>query len=782
MLRSRLILDLSFLVLWLSACSSQPSLTPTARPVPSDTPAPSATLFPSATPLATASLVPTVTLLPPTITPGAAPVLPAQVGTPVIQPAAVIAANNADKLRELARWGSGKVEDVTWTPDNRWLVVKTNFESYLFNSLTLAAPRFFEGNTIFTPAGLMAAFTSDGRIKVWQISDWTVRYELKGKTPVFSPDGKLLAALDGDEVHLVNAADGTAVAVVKQAGAVRLLFSPDSSLLVATSQDEVHAWKTGDGSEVFKSSAARILRTSFSIDGHLFFVQSQNQQGEAGFSIWHAPDWSLASIIKASGTFVLQPNGRQLFVYSNYPATGQISIFNLPDGKLVTQFRAGGSIYRLVISPDSTRMAISLPDPAAGVLALYDTTGKLIKKVTCENSCDAAQPVFSPDGKQVMMTGHLSTAGLDVGITLVYETASARFVRMLHGPLNVGGKIDGLAVSPDGSQIATYTGGQENELRVWETSAGKLVSSLNWGALTLSLGNLSPDGRQAVVFSDQAVVKVLKLGDGSLVRQFEHATQPLFSNGDLLLTVDLRHNMFSALHLWKASSGESVVVFPPDFTPPLVFSASDDLAVEAKGIFMRLIKLPSGRMVNSFIANGRPDVHLQEAAFSPDGSLIAVGDTDGGAWLWKISDRKPAFNFVGNHNPITGLAFSPDGKYFAVGSSDGTVNIRQSGDGQAALSLNLSMVLKAATGEDIGFDNLGGLTYSPDGLLLVTAGTINPMQPFPNRSQVMLLFQASDGKLLRILPGGGGRVMFTPDGKTLVASGDGALHVWGLLP
>jgi len=92
------------------------------------------------------------------------------------------------------------------------------------------------------------------------------------------------------------------------------------------------------------------------------------------------------------------------------------------------------------------------------------------------------------------------------------------------------------------------------------------------------------------------------------------------------------------------------------------------------------------------------------------------------------------------------------------------------------------MVLKAATGEDIGFDNLGGLTYSPDGLLLVTAGTINPMQPFPNRSQVMLLFQASDGKLLRILPGGGGSVMFTQDGKALVASGDGALHVWGLLP
>ena len=782
MIRSRLILGLSLLVLCLSACSSQPLPTPTAWPVPSDTPVPSATPFPSATSLATTTLVATVTLLPPTATPSATPVLPALVGTPVIQPDAVIAANIIDRLRELARWGSGKVEDVTWTPDSRWLVVKTNFGSYLFKSQSLAAPHYFEGNTIFTSAGLMAAFTPDRRIRVWQMSDWTVLYELKGKTPVFSPDGKLLAALDGDELHLVNAVDGSAVTVFKLAGAAGLQFSPDSSLLIATSKVEVNAWKTGDGSEVFKSNPARILRTSFSNDGGLFLVQSQNQQGEAGLSIWQAPDWSLASTIKASGTYVMQPDGRQLFVYSNYPATGQVSIYNLPDGRLVSKFRTGGSIYRLAISPDSTRMAISLPDPVAGVLALYDTTGKLIKKVTCENSCDAAQPVFSWDGKQVLMTGQLSTTDLDVGVTLVYETATARFVHMLHGPLNVGGRIDELAVSPDGSQIATYTGGQDNGLRVWESSSGKLVSSLDWGALTLSLGNLSPDGQQTAVFSDQAVVKVLKLGDGSLVRQFEHATQPLFSNGDLLLTVDLRSNLFAALHLWKASSGESVVVFPPDITPPLVFSASDGLAVEAKGLFIRLIKLPSGRMVNSLIAAGRPNVHLVVAAFSPDGSLIAAGDTDGGAWLWKISDRQPAFNFEGNHNPITGLAFSPDGKYFAVGSSDGIVTIRQQIDGQPALSLNLSTVLKASTGEDAGFDNLGGLAYSPDGLLLAVTGTLNPLQPFPNRSQVILLIQTSDGKLLRILPGGGGSVMFTPDGKALVASGDGALHVWGLLP
>jgi WD40 repeat protein len=568
---------------------------------------------------------------------------------------------------------------------------------------------------------------------------------------------------------------------VKQAGIDRLYFSPDSSLLVASSRDEVHAWKTSDGSQAFQSTAARILRSSFSDDGSLFFIQGRNQQGETSLSIWRAQDWSLASAIQTSGTYVVQPDGRQVFIFSNYPTTGQVTIFSLPDGKQAGQFRADGSIYWLGLSPDSKTAALSIPDPVAGALALYDTRGKLIKKVFCEHSCDASLPVFSADGKQVFMTGHLPTTGLEVGITAAYDTATGGLGRILRSPLNVSSEFDQMAVSPDGTQIAAYAGGEENMLYVWGKNS-KPVSSLDWGAQTLWLGNLSPGDAQAAVYNDRETVKVLSLADGSVVRQFEHATQPLFSNEDLLLTTDLRDNHFAALHLWKVSSGESVVIFLPDITPPLIFSASDDLAAEAKDATVRLMKLPSGKMVSSFTAAGRPDVHLNGIAFAPDGTLVAAGDTNGGVWLWKVADRQPVFSFEGSRNPVMGLAFSPDGKFLAAAASDGSVAVYQVSDGQAAVSLNLTAVLKPILGEDTTFNNLAGLAYSPDGWLLAVTGTLNPLQAFPNRAPVVLLFQVSDGKLLQILHGGGGRVTFTADGKKLVASGDGAVQVWGVYP
>jgi hypothetical protein len=59
---------------------------------------------------------------------------------------------------------------------------------------------------------------------------------------------------------------------------------------------------------------------------------------------------------------------------------------------------------------------------------------------------------------------------------------------------------------------------------------------------------------------------------------------------------------------------------------------------------------------------------------------------------------------------------------------------------------------------------------------------LNPLQTAPARQGVVLLLNAADGTLLRVLPGGGRQVAFSPDGKRLYTSGDGAVHIWGSLP
>jgi WD40 repeat protein len=782
MARYRILCVLSLICCVLAACAGNPAPPPTLPPVPSSTLVPSSTPSPRPTLTPTTTSTPTATPLP-TATFTSTPVLPAFASTPALDSAQALNPANLDRLFELARWGSGQVEDLAWTPDNRWLVVRTSTSSYLFDSISMTQQHYFNGNIVYSGIGeLFASFTPDNRIHVWRASDWVEQYSFDGTRPQFSSDGTLLAALVTDGIRLGKAVDGVQVSLLSHAGADRLHFSSDSSLLATISRDAIHIWKTGDGSEVFKVEPGRVLRTSFSNDGSLFFIQSRSPQGQVSLGVWQVKDWRKVGSIQTSGTYVLQPDSRQLFVFSNYPVPGQVLIYNLPDGKLVSQFRTDGSIYRLAVSPDSKIVAISIPDPITGRVVLYDSTGKLVKKLYCEHSCDAATPVFSPDSKQIIIIGHMPIIGLDVGVSLIYDTATARLVRMLRSPRSVKSEISELAISPDGTQIATYTDGQEHGLRVWASSDGKLVSALDWGDRTLFLGNLSPDGRLVAAYSDMPVVKLLKLKDGSLVRQFDNSSQPLFSNSSLLLVGEQSGSRFAGLRLRSASSGDSLLLFSAETTLPFVFSPTDELAATARDAAVRLIQLPAGKMIGSFAATGRPNVLLDKLAFSPDGTYLCAGDRDGGVWLWRLADRKQVFNAAGNHNPVVGLAFSPDGKLVVAGGSDGSVIVRNVEDGQAVLTLSLLNILKTTLGEDIGFDALGGLSYSPDGRLLVVSGTLNPLQSFPNRVRVSLLLQASDGKLLRILPGGGGQVLFTPDGKELLASGDGAIHVWGIFP
>ena len=59
-------------------------------------------------------------------------------------------------------------------------------------------------------------------------------------------------------------------------------------------------------------------------------------------------------------------------------------------------------------------------------------------------------------------------------------------------------------------------------------------------------------------------------------------------------------------------------------------------------------------------------------AFSPDGSLLAVG-TSGG---WQIRSV-PGFQVLveNDDQPVTAVAWSPDGSLFAWGDAEGTVHV-----------------------------------------------------------------------------------------------------------
>jgi WD40 repeat protein len=62
-------------------------------------------------------------------------------------------------------------------------------------------------------------------------------------------------------------------------------------------------------------------------------------------------------------------------------------------------------------------------------------------------------------------------------------------------------------------------------------------------------------------------------------------------------------------------------------------------------------------------------------AFSPDGTLLATGESDGTITLWDVKTRQALGILKGHRAAISHLAFSPDGRVLLSSSNDGTLRL-----------------------------------------------------------------------------------------------------------
>ncbi len=66
---------------------------------------------------------------------------------------------------------------------------------------------------------------------------------------------------------------------------------------------------------------------------------------------------------------------------------------------------------------------------------------------------------------------------------------------------------------------------------------------------------------------------------------------------------------------------------------------------------------------------------LHDAAFAPDGKLLAMADERGAIFLWDLTGHRPLRKLVGHTGPVDMLAFSPDGRTLASAGMDHTIRL-----------------------------------------------------------------------------------------------------------
>jgi WD40 repeat protein len=264
------------------------------------------------------------------------------------------------------------------------------------------------------------------------------------------------------------------------------------------------------------------------------------------------------------------------------------------------------------------------------------------------------------------------------------------------------------------------------------------------------------------------------------LRSHEGRSTPGYGGGNIInlltyLNVDLTGHNFSHLTIRQA--------YLPDVKLHRVnFSHTEILKsvfAEVLGGVLSVSFSPNGKLLA--IGDTRGEIHLwrvrdsrplqtykghtswvRSIAFKPDGSMLASCSNDQAIKLWDVQTGECLKTFYGEIGPIMSVSFSPDGQVLASGHADRTVRLWDVGSGQC---------LQILQGHE---DIVGSVAYSPQGKVLASSSD----------DQTVRLWDVETGECIRILEGHSDivwSIAFSPNGNVLASSSeDRSIKLWNI--
>lgn len=511
---------------------------------------------------------------------------------------------------------------------------------------------------LFHPDGkTLISGALDGTLRVWSVETGkAVRIiETEDVQPLalaISPDGTLVAAAGGGNVVGVwEIASGKRILMLKrhEAQALAVAFSPDGKLLATGGMDgTVRTFDLASGRELHSlvvhkrgvTSVAFLDAASIATCGYDTRVKIVS--GDRAIREWEAhPD--LPCVLAASGSTIAT---------SSWDGTTRLWDST---GKELAKFesRANALAFR------GAQVVVAGHDQQ---VRLWD--GKESRTIAKVYALSCA---VSPDGKLLAATDLSRAVRLwDI------ESGRERHVREGHrGAVRSLAFVDG----------RLFSAGSEGEIRQWENGTSKRIHERGVMLIALDRG---------YAFVDEGVHVVR---DGAVRTLDRKGIMSLAASGDRLalagtggvevwdLSTGETRRMNRKLSTAAAFVGDRLVVAHSDGTiedRPIHVCTIDSMTLSPDGRvlasigedgYVRFVRAEDLRQEFYVVAGKRPAA----LAFSPDGSLFAVGNAKGSIVLRETDSGAPVREPWVHSGGVTALTFSPDGRHLYSGGSDSTI-------------------------------------------------------------------------------------------------------------
>ncbi|KAG8689688.1 hypothetical protein FRC11_001247, partial [Ceratobasidium sp. 423] len=494
------------------------------------------------------------------------------------------------------------------------------------------------------------------------------------KSPVYSPDGRLIAVAMGHKVLLLDASTGQMVLRPFEGHSstvFSLQFSPDGTRIISNSLDRtIRVWSTWNGETIMGP-----------LEGHTNFrdtiaVSPDGAQIVSAFvddtiCVWDSYSGArlLGPLIGHHGSIAevkYSPDNRWIITCG----WNKVVIWDTDAGDVVKELCLSDTNITLIsvdVSPDGTHIASCSNNDGLYVWST-ETAALTTSAIINFGSRKCTSASFSPDWSR-MASGFLD------GTICVWDVGTGN---LLLGPLVGHTKcITSVGFSPDGTCIISGSG--DKKLGIWDSHSIQLIldrsqlSILGHAGSVTSTG-FSPDGSRIITGSDDQTICVWdvmsgELALGPIVKDRSDRVQIAYSpNGTRILS-----NSPAGLVLLDDQTGNVVLgpiqlrqsiqsaIFSSDGNRILLGSTKDLVKVLAADTGHTLMGL-------SLPPTARSD-WVTSIASSPDGACIAVGSTHSSLNMYDASSGRLLYGPIeGHNNGSRSFAFSPNSTRVVYGS------------------------------------------------------------------------------------------------------------------